>query len=60
MTRVSDDDARKVRAWLQAEAAAERAAREAEVSPPHRWGSVERVFIPQHVACALAVMGRKG
>ena len=57
---MTDDDARKVLAWLQAEAAAAREAAEARVAPPQRWGSVERVFRPPlHVACELAMMGRR-
>ena len=59
---MTDDDVRKNRNWLrdtQAEDCAARAAAEANVGV-HVPGSTERVFRPPlHVACELAMMGRK-
>lgn len=54
---MTDEHVRKIAAWLQAEAVAEREAKEAHVGT-HKPGSTERVFISREHACALAMMGR--
>lgn len=57
---MTDEHVRKIAAWLQAEAVAEREAREADVGKPHKPGSTAQVFISRKHACAKQSANSRG